>query len=702
MPAPGAGTCWIVGDLVSDCPPKSAHTFVPPPEVPGEYWQYYGQLPSARPTTWYESPQSYQLVKAGKLPPLDERVPPPEERGIIMGPTGIGVYGGTYRQTATASWLGEWIMGTWNIRDSDGVSWYPWIGKSFDISEDGRTYTFVMRENTHWSSGAPFTIEDIRFAWEDVHYNKELFPIVPTEYRDPITDNAAEFTVVDEKTWQLVYDTPVFNITELRSSARMWCAKGVVSWFCPSEYLKQFHPKFADPAALQAQIDEANLEDWTQLFSNKGNVFANPDLPVHTAWGTCVKEDRLVIACRNHYYTFFDVEGNQLPYADEAALFSMETREVAVFRAMNGELDGRSDFLILSEMPLYNANMEKGDYSLYHWPSTGGSDVAMFFNMTYNKDPEIGRILRTRDFRVALALAWDREVLNENILMGVGTIQNWAPHPSTPYYPGLEVAQRNIAYDPDRANTMLDLILPDKDAEGYRLRTDNGERLVLKGVTTKKENDIIPLMELIVPMFADVGIAFEYMLTDSANADYTAGDEYIKQGRDVSGYQANPWCCSWNNLVAMGGGNPTAPGAGLYIETSGERGTPPGVDTAYLPLAPADTYPFDPSGNLKKLQDLWQEGRSYPALHPRRVEIGKTIFDIYTDEMYSLPVAGFSGIFRGIYFKRNNFVNAPRTHVRDANGYSAWVYYFEDGQDNWHFPANKAECCKSESFLGGG
>ena len=80
----------------------------------------------------------------------------------------------------------------------------------------------------------------------------------------------------------------------------------------------------------------------------------------------------------------------------------------------------------------------------------------------------------------------------------------------------------------------------------------------------------------------------------------------------------------------------------------------------------------------------------------------KSIFDIYTKEMYSLPVAGFSGIFRGIYFKRNNFINAPRTHVRDANGYSAWVYYFEDGQDNWHFPENRAECCKSESFLGGG
>jgi len=686
---------------VSDCPPRSPHTFVPPPEVPGEYWRYYGNLPETRPTTWYESPQSYQLVKAGKLPPLDERVPPPEDRGLIMGPSGIGEYGGTYRQTATASWYGGWMNGTWAIRDSDGVSWYPYMGKSWEISEDGRTYTMKLRQNMYWSDGTAFTMDDIRYGWEDHNFNKELFPVMEPQYRDPVTDNPVRFAVVDDLTWTMSFDSPVFNMFELRTAARQWCAKGITVYMCP-KYMRQFHPKYSDPATLQAMIDDANVEDWTQLYSSKGNIWANPDLPVQTAWGTCVKEDRLAVACRNHYYAFFDVEGNQLPYTDEASLFSMETREVAVFRAMNGELDGRSDLFLLSEMPLYNANMEKGDYSIYHWVGPGGSDTVVLMNMNYNKDPEIGRLIRTKEFRIALSLSMDREILNEELFMGVGTPQNWAPHPTTPYYPGLEVAQLNIEYDTDRANTILDAILPDKDSEGFRLRTDNGQRLVLQAVR-HANNAEMPLFELLVPMFADVGIEFAYTLTQSASADYRAGDEYMWQSKAFGSlYSMNPWFADWNQLAPMTANHRGAPEVGLYFETKGARGMAPGPDASYLPLAPSDTYPIDVSGNLKKTQELWNEGRGYPGLHPRRIEIGKELFSIYAEEMWSLPVAAFTGIFRGVYLNRNNFVNASRTHVADANGFNAFIYYFEDGQDNQHHPQNKAECCKSESFLGGG
>lgn len=41
----------------------------------------------------------------------------------------------------------------------------PAAAESWSKSEDGRTYTFVLRENLRWSNGEPLTSEDFRFAW---------------------------------------------------------------------------------------------------------------------------------------------------------------------------------------------------------------------------------------------------------------------------------------------------------------------------------------------------------------------------------------------------------------------------------------------------------------------------------------------------------------------------------------------------------
>ena len=644
---------------------------------------------------------SYQLVKAGELPPLDQRVPPPDDRAILQGPGGIGEYGGTWRQTAIASWVGEFIMAQWARRDADGVLQFPWIGKKWDMNDDGTVYTFTMREGAYWSDGQPFTMEDIRFAWQDHNFNKQVFPAIPLDWRDPVTDNPVEFAVVDDLHFTLTSDTPNWPLMETRVVNRWWCAKGLWAWFCPP-YMKDFHVKYADPANLQAMISEANLEDWTQLFSQKGNVFANSDLPVMTAWGVCQKEETLVRNCRNHYFVVFDPEGNQLPYADEASIFTMESREIAIFRAMNGEHDARSDYFYPHEMPLYNSNMEKGDYSIFHWPSPGGADAAIKINGQFNDDPEVGTLLRTKNFRIALSLGLDREVLNESLYLGSGIVQNWVPHPSTPYYPGDAIAQLNIEHDVDRANTMLDAILPDKDADGFRLRTDNGERLVINAAYPfNDQTQKINIFELIAPMWAEIGIELEYSVVQSVAALIRSGEATLSSAGTMGHYTANPWIGTGGSLQCQSGGCSFASDVGLWAETKGEKGMAIGPDSSYLPLAPADTYPVDVSGNIKRAQEIFNEGRAYSRFHPRRIEIGKELFTLNAEEMYVIPIAAFSGQFRGVMLNRNNFRGVPRQHFPDATGYYPETYWFEDGMDNLHHPDNKSKVTKSFSYLGG-
>ena len=41
------------------------------------------------------------------------------------------------------------------------------VAKSHAISEDGRTYTFKLRENALWSDGIPVKAQDFEFAWKE-------------------------------------------------------------------------------------------------------------------------------------------------------------------------------------------------------------------------------------------------------------------------------------------------------------------------------------------------------------------------------------------------------------------------------------------------------------------------------------------------------------------------------------------------------
>ena len=61
-------TCVILGDVVTDCPLRSPHAWKPAKQqVPGEVWVFQA-YDGPRPTQFFESPHSAQLVKAGEIP----------------------------------------------------------------------------------------------------------------------------------------------------------------------------------------------------------------------------------------------------------------------------------------------------------------------------------------------------------------------------------------------------------------------------------------------------------------------------------------------------------------------------------------------------------------------------------------------------------------------------------------------------------
>lgn len=50
----------------------------------------------------------------------------------------------------------------------DGMAWEPALATGWQISDDGLTYTFNLREGVTWHDGTPFTARDVKFSLEEV------------------------------------------------------------------------------------------------------------------------------------------------------------------------------------------------------------------------------------------------------------------------------------------------------------------------------------------------------------------------------------------------------------------------------------------------------------------------------------------------------------------------------------------------------
>ncbi len=642
----------------------------------GEFFSYKYDGP--RPTTFQEAPMLAELVRQGELPPLMERLPVEEDIRVVNVPE-IGEFGGTYRITSNGLGGHEANLEQWVKRDGDGIAWYDFVGY-FTLSDDGRTYTMRLRDGLKWSDGVPLTMDQIRFAWEEVNLNKELNPRLGGMYEDLVSGNEVTFNVIDDLHFSLKYDSPNYALMTNRADRRgHFCG---VCWFVADQYMKQFHPDHANAADLAKAITESGAENWTGLFSGKTNMHTNPEHPSIAPFQLDWWSDSRIHFVRNPYFFQVDPAGNQLPYVDAFTKIKVESRDVAVFRTMAGETDAYTRAFQLGDLPLLQANAENGGYQVFLWPSTGGNDVGLHMNMTYNTDPEIGKWIRTADFRKALSLGINREQINEVMFHGLGTIQAWIPHPETPYYPGAQWAGVDISHDPVTANRILDeLGLTSKDSEGYRLRADGMGPLTLSIAFPNDESaKIAPMVQ---QMWRDIGIK---LALDSTSVYYQIMREdtgYMALHTDFSAYHADPWMIGWNRVTPVTTSAQIAAAIGLYFQTQGAEGMAPGPNSAFMPAAPPNNYAADPSGNLMMLQNIYVEGRKLPRFSPERVELGKQIFQTNVEEKYTLGTIGFTATRRGVMVNRKNFRNVPELHIRDKYGFWTETYYFENGIGNF-------------------
>ncbi len=443
------------------------------------------------------------LVKAGELPPVAERLPRVPRVINITELGGVpGRHGGTIRMII-GSQKDIRLMTIYGYARLVGYSrelqFEPDILESFEIAEE-RIFTFRLREGHRWSDGVPLSTEDFRYCWEDVLNNEDLssggLPMnLLVDGEGPL------FEIVDPLTIRYTWTKP--NPDFLPSLA----SPQPLGLALPAHYLKQFHKKHQSEEKLAELMKKNKTKKWTGLHIKMSRQYRpeNPDLPTLDPWRnrTAPPAEQFVFE-RNPFFHRVDENGLQLPYIDKVVL-SVSSSAIIPAKTGAGESDLQATGIDFTDYTFLKDSEKRYPVKVTLWKKTQGSRFAILPNLNYGDDGWRA-VLRDVRFRRALSVAIDRNEINMASFFGLAKVSADTVLPESPLYRP-EFAKAWIQFDPDLANALLDEMGLDKrDDDGIRLLPDgrSAQLIVETAGESTLETDVL---ELVTDHWLKVGLA---------------------------------------------------------------------------------------------------------------------------------------------------------------------------------------------------
>jgi peptide/nickel transport system substrate-binding protein len=479
-----------------------------------------------------------QLVAEGKLPPVAERLP--KEPAVYKEgfySDGVGQYGGVWRDVwavplegwnynagAVQGWFGieaivqEEPLNTGAMFMTEGVTPIPFLAKGYEWTDDGMGLVMNFLEGVKWSDGDEFTTEDIMFLWEDNIMDPNVSTWTNASFwqidGQPVTLEAIDDYTI-KFTFPVAYPTKfLYNLTNLIFSPG------------PAHILKPMHPKYGgkDYQSYRDALPPNSLPV----------VTLGPWVPVE------YRTDEFLVMRRNPYYYKVDSNGCQLPYLDEVQFTYSKTGATRTLNTMAGTGDHSNvENIETFDETVRQAQDPNATFRVEWGPETLGFDVQ--FNQSKDlgvqndRDRVVRDLLRTPDFRKAIAYAIDREGLSGSLTNGP-FFRPWAGaiFPGSAYFDRSSVVY--YPYSPESAALLLDgLGLQDTNGDGTREFTDGplaGEDVVI-GLETGEDATDGSLGQAIVAFLQNVGVKvnFRSLAGTAMDANDRAGTWEMRIGR---------------------------------------------------------------------------------------------------------------------------------------------------------------------------
>lgn len=510
-----------------------------------------------------------ERVKAGDLPPLEERLP--EEPLVVEPLNRPGTYGGTLHGLAlgpdTSNDLQTAMVPGLFRFSHDLTERTPDVAESFELSDDYRSCTIRLRKGLKWSDGTPMTADDVICFFEDWQFDTDVSPVLSEDWvpgGEPM-----QVTRVDDFTVRFDFAIPYPGFVLLQQTGRP------ATPYIPKHFVSKFHLRYNPKAQEEAEAE--GFENWQDRFltyaeSDWGEQ--PPDRPVLGPWMPVANDQQRQRYERNPYYHKVDADGRQLPYVDEVIVDYVNTPEVLTLKVLGGEVSVCALSLLPADYSTLKAGEEKAGYTVIPARSCRGAEVAIAFNQEH-PDPELKRIFSDVRFRQALSVAIDRDQINKLVFFGRATPRQATVNDEASFFKP-EWAEHYAQYDLDLANQLLDEMGLARDGNGQRLRGD-GKPLTFQLEFTPLEGPKGPVVELVVQHWQQLGINVRampreknYLVTRLEGGEHDASAWHVERQLERAAYcerayfrpggdSSITYCKAWRTWLDSGGADGIEP-----------------------------------------------------------------------------------------------------------------------------------------------
>ena len=375
------------------------------------------------------------------------------------------------------------------------------LAESWDISEDGLTYTIHIRQGVHWHDKPPVNGREMTAYDVEYTYHRNLGNrLTGTEFSEAEPTSGLRWdgweTMPIESITATDKWTVVFKLTRPDNRALRSIIGNVIHFIVAREVIEEF----------------GDMKDWRNVVGTGPWVL------------TDLVEGSSMTLTKNPNYWSDDEKypGNRLPYVDEFRIKVIPEPATRIAALRTGQIDYAG--APLSYPPALDSidkveSLKRTNPEIVIWEHI----VRMTSSFGLNTQRAPFDDIRVRK---AMQMALDLETLNETYFKGWGTwrpngmIANHVPLAGTPFEEWPEEVKKGYRYDPAGAEELLDEAGYPRGADGIRFKTH---------LVWHDQQDLSHIELLAATYYRDIGVDIEIeevpgseILTRKTSRDFDA------------------------------------------------------------------------------------------------------------------------------------------------------------------------------------
>lgn len=335
--------------------------------------------------------------------------------------------------------------------DTDGATYIGGQAESWDISEDGLTYTFHLRDGLKWSDGSALTANDFVYSW-----NRAVSP-------DTAADYEYMFDVVDG------YDEKTLNVVATDDKTLVVTLKTMTPYFLELCAFPAFFP-----------VNQATIESAGEAWATDPSTYVSNGPYKMVEW---VHDSYILFEQNENYWDVANLGPKQIKFV----LMEDSNAQLAAYES--------GDVLFIDDCPVAEIPAQKEMDDFYIEGQLGTYYVSYNTQNEYLSNPLI---------RKALTLAVDRTYICEQIgQAGQQPAGAFVPTGLTDTDPSKQF--RDVGgdyYNPTDYEGNLELAKKALEEAGY----PNGEGLPTFNYITNDSQGHVDIAEALQDMWSKIGV----------------------------------------------------------------------------------------------------------------------------------------------------------------------------------------------------